>query len=90
MHCYLILSSTHPRLCLWGESHLSVTLVPVTMMSKRLILLMFLFFIGMCSCVWRHLSEIEVARVVQMSEDGWTYRHIRNELKRGDTCNQKV
>lgn len=63
-----------------GDLQLSVKLVAVTIMSKSLIRLMFLAFIGLCSCVRRHLSEVEVARVVQMSEDGRTYRQIGNVI----------
>ncbi len=40
-----------------------------------------------------HLSEVEVARAVQMSEDGWTYRQIGNVISVSssvvpDTCNE--
>ncbi|MHB9339450.1 IS630 family transposase [Fusobacterium pseudoperiodonticum] len=36
--------------------------------------------ISLCECVRRHLTDVEVARVVQMSEEGMTYRQIGDSL----------
>lgn len=49
-------------------------------MSLYVIFYSFLVVISLCEGVRRHLTDVEVARVVQMSEDGMTYRQIGNSV----------